>query len=64
MEQKKYDDLFSYVRKKYFPADFNKTQRDNLRRKSKSFVIKDGLLFFRDKKKNVDLQVRALLGID
>ena len=63
MEQKKYDDLFSYVRKKNFPADFTKIQRDNLRRKSKSFVIKDGLLFFRDKK-NVDLQVRALLRID
>ena len=63
MEQKKYDDLFSYVRKKNFPAEFTKIQRDNLRRKSKSFVIKDGLLFFRDKK-NVDLQVRALLGID
>ena len=63
MEQKKYDDLFSYVRKKNFPADFTKIQRDNLRRKLKSFVIKDGLLFFRDKK-NVDLQVRALLGID
>ena len=63
MEQKKYDDLFSYVRKKNFPADFTKIQRDNLRRKSKSLVIKDGLLFFRDKK-NVDLQVRALLGID
>ena len=53
-----------HVRKKNFPADFAKIQRDNLRRKSKSFVIKDGLLFFRDKKKNVDLQVRALLGID
>ena len=63
MEQKKHDDLFSYVRKKNVPADFTKIQRDNLRRKSKSFVIKDGLLFFRNKK-NVDLQVRALLGID
>ena len=52
-----------HVRKKNFPADFTKIQRDNLRRKSKSLVIKDGLLFFRDKK-NVDLQVRALLGID
>ena len=57
MEQKQYDDLFSYIRTKEFPTGYSKTQKDSLRRKSKSFIIKDGLLFFRDKKKNADLQV-------
>ena len=57
MEQKKYDDLFSYMRNKNFPADF-KTQRQSEEK------ICNGLLFFRDKKKNVDLQVKALLEID
>ena len=32
-------------------------EKDFLRRKTKNFVVKDGLLFYSDKKKAADLQV-------
>ena len=57
MDQREYDTLFSYVKKGEFPSNFTKNQKDSLRRKSKCFFIKDGVLFFRDKKKNADLKV-------
>lgn len=47
-----------YIRSQHFPPTFTKNQRDSLRRKSKSFIIQEnGLLHYRDKKKDIDLQV-------
>ena len=60
MEQGLYDLLFAYLRDKNLPPDLSKNKKDSLRRKAKSFVLKnDGLLYFRDKKRETDLQVRT-----
>ena len=53
MEQVQYDRIVSYLRTGSFPS---KNKRF-LRRKTKNFVIKDGLLFYSDKKKAADFQV-------
>ena len=37
-----------------------KNQKDSLRRKSKNYLEKSGLLYFRDGKKGTDLQVSVL----
>ena len=58
MDQEQYDLIYSFVRDKQFPAHLSKNRKDSLRRKCKRFVIKsDGLLYYRNQKKNVDLQV-------
>ena len=54
MEQVQYDRIVSYLRTGSFPS---KNEKDFLRRKTKNFVVKDGLLFYSDKKKAADLQV-------
>ena len=36
---------------------FTKNQKDSLKRKSKSFIIRDDALFFKDAKKGVELKV-------
>ena len=46
-----------HLRTGSFPSSMTKNEKDSLRRKEKNFVIKDGLLFYRDKKKVADLQV-------
>ena len=42
--------------------DLEKNQKDSLRRKSKNFLEKSGLLYFRDEKKSVDLHVSVCNG--
>ena len=58
MDQEKYDVLFTYLTRKKLPEKLKKNERDTLKRKCKSFVVKDGLLYHRDQKANVDQQVR------
>ena len=57
MEQVQYDGIVSYLRTGSFPSSMTKNEKDSLRRKAKNFLVKDGLLFYRDKKKAADLQV-------
>ena len=57
MDQVEYDVLQSYLVTSRFPDDYTKNQKDALRRKAKSFLVKDGRLHRRDKKRGVDLQV-------
>ena len=57
MDQGEYDVLVSYLRTGKFPDIFTKNKKYSLRRKSKSFLLKDGLLYHRDKKRDADLQV-------
>ena len=52
MEQRQYDRIVGYLRTGSFPSSMTK---DSLRRKAKNFVVKDGLLYYRDKKA-ADLQ--------
>ena len=47
----------SYLHIGSFPSSMTKNEKDSLRRKAKNFVVKDWLLFYRDKKKVADLQV-------
>ena len=54
MEQVQYDRIVSYLHTGSFPS---KNKKRFLRRKTKNFVIKDGLLFYSDKKKAADFQV-------
>ena len=64
MEQVEHDLLYGYIREGNFPDNITKNKKDSLRRKSKSFVMKDdGLLYFRDKKKNLDLKVYYTYGV-
>ena len=60
MEQVQYDRIVSYLRTGSFPSSMTKNEKDSLRRKAKNFVVIDGLLFYRDKKKAADLQVLKL----
>ena len=59
MEQKEYDRIVGYHKTKTLPAALTKNQRDSFRRKCKHFVLKEGLLYYRDVKKEVDLQVSS-----
>ena len=38
----------SYLQTKTMPSDFTKNQKDSLRRKCKNFMLKEGLLYYRD----------------
>ena len=64
MEDSHYYQLFVYLRTSEFPSGFTKIQRDSLRRRSQNFVVKDGLLHYRNKKKMTDLQVRLLIVME
>ena len=59
MEQEQYDiSYICYLKEGYIPKDITKNKRDAFRRKCKNFIVKsDGLLYFKDKRKEVDLQV-------
>ena len=57
MEQRQYDRIVGYLRTGSFPSSMTKNEKDSLRRKAKNFVVKDGLLYYRDKRKAADLQV-------
>ena len=54
-DQVEYDVLLSYPVTSRFPDDYTKNQKDALRRKEKSFLVKDGLLHRRDKKRGEDI---------
>ena len=57
MEQEQYVIIFAYLKEGYIPKDLTKYKRDALRRKFKNFIVKsDGLLYFKDKRKEVDLK--------
>ena len=61
MEQSQYDQIYNYIRSGELPSNRSKNEKDCLRRKSKTFCIKNGLLFYREKKRNVDLQVIVIV---
>ena len=56
MDQIAYNSLFLYIKSREYPSNLNKNQKDALCRKSKNF-IKEDVMFYRDKKKNIDLKV-------
>ena len=56
MDQKEYDRICDYLATKRLP-DLSKDLKDALRRKCKNFLMKDGLLHYRNGKKGLDLQV-------
>ena len=56
MDQAQYDHLFAFLCDGSFPAQFSRNEKDVLRRKSKSFIVKDEMLFFINGK-GADLQV-------
>ena len=41
-----------YVRTGKFPNELSKNMRNSLRRKAEKFLVRDGLLFYRDTKRN------------
>ena len=57
MDLKQYKTLMDYLCTGEFPMDMIKAEKDSLRKKSKNFLLKDGLLYYR--RKNVDLQVHV-----
>ena len=57
MDQIAYNSLFLYIKSREYPSNLNKNQKDALRRKSKNFIIKEDVLFYHDKKKNIDSKV-------
>ena len=58
MELDLYDQLHNLCCSGAFPSDLTKTARDSLRRKGKNFLVRNDLLYYKDKKRNVDLRVR------
>ena len=54
MDQKAYNSLNLYIKNRKYPSGSNKNQKDALRRKSKNFIIKEDVLLYHDRKKNVD----------
>ena len=57
MDVKQYKTLMDYLCTGKFPTDMIKAEKDSLRKKSKKFLVKDGLLYYR--RSNVDLQVHV-----
>ena len=57
-DQGNYDVLYTYLTSKKLPEKLTKNERDSLKRRCKSFFVKDGLLYHRDRKTSVDQQVR------
>ena len=56
MDQSEYDILMSYLLTSNVTRDYTENQKDTLKRKAKRFLVKNGLLYHKDKKINVDLQ--------
>ena len=57
MDVKQYKTLMDYLCTGKFPTDMIKAEKNSLRKKSKKFLVKDGLLYYR--RSNVDLQVHV-----
>ena len=50
MEQEQYDQILAYLSTGNMSIHLSKNAKYSLRRKSKSFITKDGMLFYKDKK--------------
>ena len=59
MEAKEYNEIYNVVADQNFPEGITKNQKDVLRNKAKKFVIRDGLLYYCDKKRG-ERQVSAV----
>ena len=65
MDQAQYNQLLAFLCDGSFPAQFSKNEKDVLRKKSKSFIVKDQMLFYINGK-GADLQlykVRSQLNV-
>ena len=51
MEVKEYDEIYNVVADQNYPDGITKNQKDALRNKAKKFAIRDGLLYYCDKKR-------------
>ena len=51
MEVKEYDEIYNVVADQNYPDGITKNQKDALRNKAKKSVIRDGLLYYCDKKR-------------
>ena len=49
MDQTEYGVLLAFCCNRIYPPLYNKNERDCLQRRAKSFVVKEGVLFYRDK---------------
>ena len=49
MDQTEYGVLLAFCCNRIYPPYYNKNERDCFRRSTKSFVVKEGVLFYRDK---------------
>ena len=59
MEVKEYDEIYNVVAEQNYPDGITKNQKDALRNKAKKFAIRDGLLYYCDKKRG-ERQVGAV----
>ena len=57
MNDEEYNNLIDLIVRGLYPQGMDKIRKDGLRRKSKRFLVKDGLLFYYDKKRNTGLLV-------
>lgn len=57
MDENCYNNLYTYLRTGELPGDMSKNEVDSFRRRAKSFIVKDGLLYYVDKKIKTNLQV-------
>ena len=51
MEVKEYDEIYNVVADQKYPDCITKNQKDALCNKAKKFAIRDGLLYYCDKKR-------------
>ena len=49
MEQSEYDTLLAFFCDCKYPPECSKNEKDCIRRRAKNFIVKEGLLFYRDK---------------
>eukprot|EP00731_Ephydatia_muelleri_P008396 Em0004g734a len=49
MEQSEYDTLLAFCCDCKYPPECSKNEKDCIRRRAKNFIVKEGLLFYRDK---------------
>ena len=49
MEQCEYDTLLAFCCDSKYPPECSKNEKDCIRRSPKNFIVKEGLLFYRDK---------------
>ena len=59
MEVKEYDEIYNVVADQNYQDGITKNQKDALRNKAKKFAIRDGLLYYCDKKRG-ERQVGAV----